>query len=139
MSRLTLSIPVLLLLLLAACSAHHGRQVRRVNILPCPSFPCGDTLRTDNMTLAWEIQLLPSDDCLLTGTAMPRGARPESRVELAVLSVELIRDDSVADSFSFPMEGEDLRRPLRFSHRFTPSGGFDGVTFNWDIHYSSTP
>jgi hypothetical protein len=133
MSRLTFLIPFLLLVLLAGCSA--GRQVRSVNILPCRSFPCGDTLETGNMTLAWEIQLLPSDDCLLTGTAMPRGVRPETKVDLAVLSVELIRDDTVADSFSFPMEGRDLQQPLRFSHRFTPAGGFDGVTFNWDIHY----
>ena len=135
MSRLTFSIPFLLLVFLTACTP--GRQVRRVNILPCPSFPCGDTLETNNMTLAWEIQLLPSDDCLLTGTAMPRGARPDAKVELAVLSVELIRDDTVADSFSFPMEGMDLRQPLRFSHQFKPSGGFDGVTFNWDIHYGN--
>ena len=135
MSRLTFTVLFLLLVSLTACT--HGRQVRRVNILPCQSFPCGNTLETNNMTLAWEIQLLPSDDCLLTGTAMPRGARPDAKVELAVLSVELIRDDTVADSFSFPMEGMDLRQPLRFSHRFKPAGGFDGVTFNWDIHYSN--
>ena len=139
MLRFTLSIPLLLLLLLAGCSVHPGRQVHRVDIFPCGSFPCGDTIDFNDMTLAWEIQLLPSDDCLLTGTAMPVGVRPETGVDLAVLSVELIRDDTVADSFSFPMEGNNLQQPLRFSHRFTPSGGFDGVTFHWDIRYVTSP
>ena len=139
MLRFTLSIPLLLLLLLAGCSVHPGRQVHRVDIFPCGSFPCGDTIDFSDMTLAWRYSSCPRMTACSPARAMPVGVRPETGVDLAVLSVELIRDDTVADSFSFPMEGNNLQQPLRFSHRFTPSGGFDGVTFHWDIRYVTSP
>lgn len=135
MHKLISSILILALFFTLGCAAHGSRHVHRVQIQPCRSFPCGARIEFNDMELTYEIQLSPSGECLLTGTAMPRGVSPDTQVELAVLSVELIRDITVADSFSFPMEGTDLSRPLRFSKRFTPNGGFDGVTFHWDIRY----
>jgi hypothetical protein len=85
------------------------------------------------MVLNYMIVREPSSEYILTGTAMPRGVSSESKIDLAVLSIELVRDTTVFESYSFPMIGNDLSKPLEFRKRFKPSGGFDGITFNWDI------
>lgn len=139
MRKFLFFISLLLLALLAGCQAYSGRQVRTNEILACPSFPCGNRMVYDDLELAYEFRMLPTDECVLEGTAMLRGAAASKQVDLAVLSVELIRDDTVAQSLSFPMESGAPGQPLRFIHRFTPDGGFDGATFHWDIRFVSTP
>jgi len=87
------------------------------------------------MVIEYVINREPSDEYVLTGTAMPRGVPRTAKVDLAVLSIELVRDMTIFDSYSFPMIGRDLSEPLQFKKRFTPDGGFDGITFNWDVRY----
>lgn len=128
--------PLLILLIFAffGCAGHSSRHTESYHIEPCRSFPCGNQVEFHDMLLDWELQREPSDEFVLTGTIMPRGVPEGTKVEMAVMSVELARDVTIVDSFSFPIETRDMRVPLRFKHRFTPAGGFDGLTFNWDIH-----
>lgn len=102
----------------------------------CRSFPCGGKAISGDMVLFFEIDRQPDLQFVLTGTLTPRNVPEGTPVELAVLSFELARDVTLFDSFSFPIVSRDMRTPLHFTHRFQPSGGFDGVKFNWDVRYA---
>ncbi len=134
MCRLTLPVLILLLLIMTGCAGHSTRHTNRERIQACGSFPCGSEVIFHDMVLNWEVQREPTGECVLTGTIMPRGIHEGTKVELAVMSIELARDLTIFDSFSFPIVTRDMRLPLKFEHRFKPSGGFDGLTFNWDLH-----
>lgn len=125
---------LLLLLVLAGCAGHSSRHTQPERIQHCGSFPCGSESIFHDMILSWEVDRLPSDEFVLSGEIMPRGVPEGTKVEFAQMSVELARDMTIFDSFSFPIVTRDMRVPLRFKHTFKPSGGFDGLTFNWDLH-----
>jgi len=133
---LKITLPLLLLLLFfSGCTPHGTRHVPVPDIIHCGSFPCGDEIETPDMDLVYEFDLDPSGTCLLRGTATPRGLSVNEDLDFIVISVELLRDVTVADSFSFPVPCQGPDRPIPFEKRFTPSGGFDGVTFHWDVRY----
>lgn len=134
MRRLVLPVLVVIVLILFGCAGHSSRHTQRYHIQPCVSPPCGSEIIYNDMILNWELERLPSDEYILSGTIMPRGVSEGTRVELAVMSIELARDITIVDSFSFPIVTRDMQVPLRFKHSFKPNGGFDGLTFNWDIH-----
>jgi len=128
------TLPLLLLLLLfAGCTPHGTRHVPEPDVLRCPSFPCGDEIESRTMNLVYEFDRDPSGDCLLRGTARPKDVPENEDLDFIVISVELLRDITVADSFSFPVPCQGPDRTVPFEKRFTPSGGFDGVTFHWDV------
>ena len=135
MSRLSLPLLTFLLFVMVGCAGHATRHVNRDRIEVCSSTPCGAEVVYPDMVINYTIIREPSDECVLSGTAMPRGMAATTQVDLAVLSIELVRDITIFESYSFPMVGRDLSEPLRFEKRFTPSGGFDGITLNWDIRY----
>lgn len=135
MQRLALPLLLLLSLALVGCAGHSARHSSRGKLSSCPSFPCGGTVYNDDMTLAWEIERTPSDGFVLSGTLAPRRLPEGTPVDMAVLGFDLARDLTLFDSFSFPIVGRDLKTPIPFRHRFTPSSGFDGIQFTWDIRY----
>ncbi|WP_419785092.1 hypothetical protein [Pseudodesulfovibrio sp.] len=125
---------LLLFLLAAGCTPHETRHVDDESlVMRCQSFPCGDEMKTQDMDLIYEFQLDPSGECLLRGTATPKGVPVNRSVDFIVLSVDLLRDVTVADSLSFPLPCKGPARPISFEKKFTPSGGFDGVAFHWDV------
>ncbi|WP_319471245.1 hypothetical protein [uncultured Pseudodesulfovibrio sp.] len=134
-----LIIPFFLLLILAAggCASHSSDHANaRARVQACGSFPCGGEVIYPDMVINYEIQRTPEDEFILTGTAAPRHVQINRGIDLAILSVELLRDRTFTDTLSFPMIGNDLSQPLRFHKQFKPNGGFDGLTFNWDIRYT---
>lgn len=134
MRRIVLSVFVLVLFTLSGCAGHGSRHTEAYHIQPCPTFPCGGDIYYRDMELSWEVQRTPDDEFILSGTIMPRGVPEGTKVEFAQMSVELTRDLTIFDSFSFPVVTREMTVPLTFKHRFKPTGGFDGLTFNWDIH-----
>ncbi len=135
MPKLFLSLLIFLLFAVAGCAGQATRHVERARIERCLSTPCGAEIVYPDMVINYTIVREPSDEYVLSGTAMPRGMAATTQVDLAVISIELVRDVTIFESYSFPMIGRDLTEPLRFRKRFTPSGGFDGITLNWDIRY----
>jgi len=135
--RLAASAFLFLLLALAACSSHSNvHDDARADIRPCPVCPCGDRIVTDDMEVVYTIDRSPSGQYVFQGTATPQGVAPGTQVELALLSVDLLRDRTVGYSLSIPMLGNDASQPLIFKQEFVPDGGFDGVTVRWDVHYA---
>ncbi|MEF2231801.1 MAG: hypothetical protein V3571_12790 [Pseudodesulfovibrio sp.] len=127
----------LLLAFAVGCSSHSNvHDDARAHIFPCPSCPCGERIVTGDMELVYTIDRSPSGQYVFQGTATPQGVAPGTRVELALLSVDLLRDRTVGYSLSIPMLGNDASAPLIFRHEFVPDGGFDGVTVRWDVHYA---
>ncbi|QJB56998.1 hypothetical protein [Pseudodesulfovibrio sp. zrk46] len=88
------------------------------------------------MIVNFEIEEMPDHEFVLTGTMTPRGVPLGTPVSFAQLEFSLTRDVTISDTYSVPIVSKDMRMPLRFKHHFTPSGGFDGVMFNWDVHYA---
>lgn len=135
MSRLSTPLLTILLFILVGCAGHGTRHTNRDRVERCFSAPCGAQIVYPDMVINYTIIREVSGEYVLSGTAMPRGVAPSTKVDLAVLSIELVRDTTIFESYSFPMMGRDLSRPLQFKKRFKPSGGFDGITFNYDIRY----
>jgi hypothetical protein len=135
MYRLSLSLIVLSLFMIQGCAGNSARNINRAKVAPCFTTPCGGEVVSPDMIIKYEIIREVSGDYVLSGTAMPRGMPRTTQVDLAVLSIELVRDITIFESYSFPMSGRDLTQPLHFRKRFTPDGGFDGITLNWDIRY----
>jgi len=135
MPRLSLSFLFILLFLIAGCSGHSSRHANIGKIYSCPTTPCGLEIANSDMIFDYVIVREPSDDYIISGTMSPRGVPDGTLVDMAVLSFELARDMTIFDSFSFPIVGHDLRTPIQFKQRFTPSGGFDGIIFSWDVRY----
>lgn len=135
MTRIFQLLIVLSLVASLGCAGHSSRHTNRARIELCPSVPCGSKVTSGDMTLDYSIVRETSGEYVLSGTLSPRGVVEGTKVDMAVVSFELVRDITVFDSFSFPVVGRELTVPLRFSHRFTPSGGFDGIMFNWDIRF----
>ena len=136
MSRLSLPLLTFLLFLMVGCAGHSTRHAsNRARIERCTSAPCGAQVVYSDMVINYTIVREVSGEYVFSGTAMPRGVAPTTKVDLAVISIELVRDITIFESYSFPMVGRDLTQPLRFKKRFTPSGGFDGITLNYDVRY----
>lgn len=134
MRRFVLLLLILPVFILAGCAGHSSRHTERYHVQACRSFPCGDQVEYHDMEFDWELQRDPSGEYTLSGTLTPLGVPEGATADLAVMSFELARDLTIVDSFSFPIVSPDMRFPLKFRHRFTTSQGFDGLTFNWDLH-----
>ena len=130
-----LILPFLLLLLVTAfgCASHSSRYNRTERIEPCPTFPCGAEIVHSDMVLNYVVHREPTGEFVLTGTLMPQGLAPGAQVDFIVLDFDLARDITLTDSYSFPVQGRTL--PFTFTKRFTPNGGFDGISFTWDVQY----
>lgn len=102
----------------------------------CPSLPCGSEVVGNNMIVNFEIDEMPDHEFIISGTMTPRTVPNGTPVSFAQLDFTLMRDVTLVESYSVPIVSRDMRMPLRFKHHFTPSGGFDGVMFNWDVHYA---
>lgn len=135
MSRFSVLLLTLPLFIMVGCAGHSTRQANRARIERCPSAPCGAQIVYSDMVINYTIAREVSGEYVFSGTAMPRGKAATTRVDLAVISFELARDTIIFESYSFPMTGNDLSKPLEFRKRFKPSGGFDGITINYDVRY----
>jgi hypothetical protein len=135
MRRYLLLLLVLSSLMIVGCGAHSSMHERQSHMLACSNFPCGGEGAYRDADITYEIQRLPSGQCVLQGTIMPRRGVVGTIVDMAVVSVELLRDSTVGASFEFPVVGRSLRLPLQFRKVFVPESGFDGLTLDWDIHY----
>ncbi len=135
-----LAVFAFLLLLLAApmgCSSHSDvHDDARVEIFPCPTCPCGQRIVTEDMEVVYTIDRSPSGEYVIQGTATPQGVAPGTKVALALIDIDLLRDRTVGTSLSIPMLGNDAGQPLLFKQTFTPDGGFDGVAVHWMVNYA---
>ncbi|QGY38614.1 hypothetical protein GM415_00120 [Pseudodesulfovibrio cashew] len=136
MRKILLLSSLFLCLLSLGCSAHSSRHANPHRIQGCRLFPCGGEADYPDMVINYEIVRETTTDYIITGTATLLNGPRDREIELALLDFGLTREGTVFDSYSVPMIGRDLRTPLRFKHRFTPESEFDGVLFDWDIHFT---
>lgn len=136
MHRILLALLAVAMLFTLGCAGHSNRHTNnKGRIAMCSSLPCGAEVVGSDMIVNFNIVQLPTNEFILSGTMTPRGIPAGTKVDFAQLSFELTRDVTVFDDFSFPIVGKNLRTPIPFKYTFKPSGGFDGIMFNWDVHY----
>ena len=125
----------LMLFAVFGCASHSSRYATaHADLQRCNSFPCGGEIIYPTMVVSFQIDRTADDVFILSGTATPRVGQPGQKIDVAVLGVELARDITITDSFEVGLRGNVIGPPLTFRHEFTPSGGFDGVSFTADIH-----
>ncbi|WP_243543903.1 hypothetical protein [Pseudodesulfovibrio tunisiensis] len=117
------------------CAPKHAHK-NEAAIVRCEPPSCARTLYYPDMRLQYSlVRDAETGQFVLQGTAEPRNPPQNAVIDIAVLDVDLVRDTTVAQSFSIPLLGTSAAGPLRFHHVFTADGGFDGLSFNWDIHF----